>query len=104
MLSNYLILCCSLLLLPSIFLSIRSLPMSQLFAACGQSIRASVTVLPMNIQGQFPVGLTGLISLQSKELSKPSPAPRFENISSSVLGLLHGPAFTSIHNYWEKHR
>ena len=60
--SNHLILCCSLLLLPSIFLSIRSLPMSQLFAACGQSIGASVTVLPMYIQGQFPVGLTGLIS------------------------------------------
>ena len=42
--------------------------MSQFFASGGQSIRASASasVLPMNIQGQFPLGLTGLISLQSK--------------------------------------
>ena len=39
--------------------------MSQLFASGGQSIvaYASALVLPMNIQGQFPLGLTGLISL-----------------------------------------
>ena len=46
--------------------------MSQLFASAGQSIRASTSgsVLPMNIQGWFPLGLTGLISLQSKGLSR----------------------------------
>ena len=43
---------------------------SQLFTSAGQSIGASVTVLPMNIQGWFPLGLTGWISLQSKGLSK----------------------------------
>ena len=49
-----------------------SFPMSQLFASGGQSIRASASalVLPMNIQGWFPLGLTGLISLQSKGLSR----------------------------------
>ena len=49
-----------------------SFPMSQFFASGGQSIRASASasVLPMNIQGQFPLGLTGLISLQSKGLSR----------------------------------
>ena len=48
-----------------------SLPMSQLFASSGQSIgaSASASVLPKNIQGWFPLGLTGLISLQSKGLS-----------------------------------
>ena len=48
-----------------------SFPMSQLFASCGQSIGASAlaSVLPMNIQNWFPLGLTGLISLQSKGLS-----------------------------------
>ena len=48
-----------------------SFPTSQLFASSGQSIRASVStsVLPINIQGWFPLGLTGLISLQSKSLS-----------------------------------
>ena len=49
-----------------------SFPMSLLFASSGQSTRASVsaTVLPMNIQSWFPLGLTGLISLQSKGLSR----------------------------------
>ena len=49
-----------------------SFPMSQLFASGGQSIRASASalVLPMNIQGWFPLGLTGLISLLSKGLSR----------------------------------
>ena len=44
--------------------------MSQLFTSGGQSIGASASVLPMNIQDWFPVGLTGLISLQSKGLSR----------------------------------
>ena len=50
----------------------RSLPVSRLFASSGQSIRASVStlVLPMNIQDWFPLGWTGLISLQSKGLSR----------------------------------
>ena len=49
-----------------------SFPMSRLFVSGGQSIGASVltSVLPMNIQGWFPLGLTGLISLQSKGLSR----------------------------------
>ena len=46
-----------------------SFPMNRLFTSGGQSIEASVSVLPMNIQGWFPLGWTGLISLQSKELS-----------------------------------
>ena len=46
--------------------------MSQFFASGGQSIGvwALASVLPMNIQNWFPLGLTGLISLKSKELSK----------------------------------
>ena len=44
--------------------------MSQLFASGGQSIGASASVLPMNTQDWFPLSLTGLISLQSKGLSK----------------------------------
>ena len=49
-----------------------SFPMSQLFASGSQNIRisASASVLPMNIQSWFPLGLTGLISLQSKGLSR----------------------------------
>ena len=68
--SNHLILCCPLLL--SIFPALGSLLMSQLFASSGQSIGApaSASVLPMNIQGLFLLELTGLISLQSKGLSR----------------------------------
>ena len=46
--------------------------MSWLFISDGQSIRtsASAPVLPMNIQHWFPLGLIGLISLQSKGLSR----------------------------------
>ena len=53
MLSNHLILCCSLLLLPSIFPSIMVFPMSQFFESGGQRIgaSASASVLLMNIQG-----------------------------------------------------
>jgi len=49
-----------------------SFQMSQLFASRGQSIgaSASVSVLPMNIQDWFPLGLTGLISLESKGPSR----------------------------------
>ena len=48
----------------------QSFPMSQVFTWGGQSIGASASVLPMNIQGWFPLGLTGLMSLQSKGLSR----------------------------------
>ena len=50
----------------------RSFPMSWLFASGGQSIgaSASASVLPVNIQSWFPLGLTGLISLQSKGLPR----------------------------------
>ena len=47
-----------------------SFQMRQLFTTVGQSIGTSASVLTMNIQGWFPLGLTGLISLQSKGLSK----------------------------------
>ena len=49
-----------------------SFPMSQLFTLGGQNIgvSASTSVLPMNSQNSFPLGLTGWISLQSKGLSR----------------------------------
>ena len=64
--SNCLILCCTLLLLPSILPSIR------LFTSSGQSIGASTSasVLLVNIQCWIPLWLIGLISLQSKFLSR----------------------------------
>ena len=69
---KHLTLCHSLVLLLSVFPSIRFFPVSQLFASDGQSIgtSASVSVLPMNTQGWFLLILTVLISLLSKRLSR----------------------------------
>ena len=54
---------------PQSFPESGSFPMSQLFASGGQSIGASASVFPVNIQDWFPLWLTGLSSLQSKGLS-----------------------------------
>ena len=59
--SSHLIHCHPLLILPSIFPSIRVFPMSRFFTSGGQNIgvSASTSVLPMNIQDRFPLGWTG---------------------------------------------
>ena len=86
-----------------------SFPVNQLFASCGQSIRvsASASVLPMNIQDWYPLGLTGLISLQSKGLSRVFPSTpvwkHYLEEKAAALNLLYGPALTSIHDYWKNH-
>ena len=71
MLCNHLILChpfsC-----PESFPASRSFPKSRLFASGGQNIGALVSVLPIIIQGWFPLGLTGLISMPCKGLSRVS--------------------------------
>ena len=68
--------------------------MSQLFASGGQNIGASesASVLPMNIQDWFPVGLTGLISLQSKGCylwANLSSAPHFTFLADVFILHLH---------------
>ena len=80
-----------------------SFSMSQFFSSGGQPIGASASALPMNIQGWFLLGLTGLISLQSKGLSR---------VFSSITILKHqffgiqpsyGPTLTTLHDYWKNH-
>ena len=83
-----------------------SFPMSRLFVSGGPSVgaSASASVLPKNIQAWFPLRLTGLISFQSKRLSRVfSPTPQFKSINSLALSLLYGPTLTSIHDYWKNH-
>ena len=71
--------------------------MGWLFVSGEQNIgtSASASVLPMSIQGWFPLRLTGLISLLSKGLSGV--------ISSLVLCLLYGLAIITMHDHWEDH-
>ena len=83
----------------------RSLPMSQLFTSGGKNIGASgsASVLPMNIQGWFPLGLTCLISLQSKGLSKVFSNTAVQSSNSLAPRLLYGLTLASIHDYWKNH-
>ena len=81
----------------------RSFPVSQFLAPGGHSIGTSVSasVIPMNIQGWFPLGLTGFISLLSKGLSRV-----FSNttVQKHLFGTqLYGPTLTSLHDYWKNH-
>ena len=70
--SNHLILCHPLLLLPSVFPSIKVFSNESVFTSGDPSIEvsASASVLPMNIQDWFPLGWTGWISLLAKEHSR----------------------------------
>ena len=83
-----------------------SFPVSQFFASGGQSIgaSASASVLPMNIQGWFPSGLTGVWSPCSpRDSQESSSIPQFKSINSSALSFLYSPTLTSIHEYWRNH-
>ena len=86
------------------FLASGTFLMSGLLASGGQSIGASpsASLLPMNIQDWCPLGWTGLISLQSKGLSRV-----FSNTTvqkHQFFGAhLHDPILTSIHDYWKNH-
>ena len=91
---------------------------SWFFTSRGQSIEASASVPPVNIQGWFPLGLTGLICLQYKEISivlsnttvQKHQALMLGNIEGrregedrAALSLLYVSAPTSIHDCWKNH-
>ena len=78
------------------------LPMSQLCPSGGQSVGASASVLPMNIQGWFPLGLTDLIPFLPNGISRVISSTT-KSIYSSALGLPYGPTLTSIPDYWKNY-
>ena len=82
-----------------------SFPMSQFFTSGSQSIgvSASTSVLPMNIQDWSPLGLTGLISLQSKGLLRVFSNTTVQKHQYLAVSFLYGPTVTSIHDYWKNH-
>ena len=106
MLFNHLILCCPLLLLPSIFSRIRVF--SKESALC---IR-----WPKHWSFNFSISpsseYSGLISFRMDWLDLPcsprdsqesSPTPQFKGINSLVLSFLYSPTLTSIHDYWKSY-
>ena len=76
MISNHLILCCSPLFLTSIYPSIRVFSNELALHTRWQSIGASASVLPINIQGLYLLELTALISLCLRDYQESSPAPQ----------------------------
>ena len=101
---------------PQSFPASGSFPMSQLYTSVGQSIGALASVLPMNIQGWFPLGLTGLIFLQFKGLWRvfssttiqkhqffgPGPQPSLWSNSHIHTRLLEKPWLLTIHTFVSK--
>ena len=102
MISNHLILCRPLLLLPSIFPSIRVFPNKSALHISDQSIGASAlsSVLSMSIQDRFPLELTGSPCSQ-RDSQESSPTSQFKSINSLVLSLLYGPTLTSVCDSWK---
>ena len=83
-----------------------SFQMSQFLASGGQSIgvSASASVLPMNIQDWFPLGIDWLYPPCSpSDSQESSPTPQFKSTNSSALSLLYSPTLTSIHDDWKNH-
>ena len=103
--SSHLILFHNLLLLPSIFPSIRDLHNESVLLIRCQStgVSASASVLPMNIQDWFPLRWTCWIFLQSEGLARIFPTPQPKSINSVAFSFLHSPTLTSIHDYWKNH-
>ena len=107
--SNHLILCHQLLLLPSVFPSFRIFSSKkdsfQIFVLGSQIIggSASAWVLPINIQGWFPLELTGLISLQFKGLSRVCSSTTIQKHQFFDSQPFLWSNCTSIHDYWKKY-
>ena len=94
--SNHLVLCHCLLLLPSVFPSIRVF-FSEL-TLCIRWPKYWSFIFSISLSSEY----SGLISFRIDCFDLlVSPAPQFESISSLVLSFLYGPALTSIHDYWK---
>ena len=99
--SKHLILCCLLLLPPSIFLNIRVFSKeSALHIRCPKYWSFNFSISPLNES----LGLFSFrISLQSKRFSRVSPTPQSKRINYSALSFLYSPTLTRIHDYWKSH-
>ena len=91
---------------PQFFPAWGSFPMNRLFTSGGQSIgaSASASVLPKNIRSWFSLGLTGLIFLQSKGLSRVFSSTTVQKHHFfGAQPFLLSSSLTSVHDYWKNH-
>ena len=104
--SNHLMLCCPLLLPPSIFPSIRVFSNELvLHIRWPQYWNFSFIISPYNEYSgliSFRVDWLDLLAVQGT-LKESSPTPQFKNINSSALNFLYNPTLTSIRYYWKNH-
>ena len=103
--SSHLILWCPLLLLPSIFPSIRDFSNESVVQIRWPKYWSfSFSISPSNeYSGLISLRLIGLIFWLSKDSQESSPAPKFKGITSLVLRLLYSPALTTVQDHWEDH-
>ena len=80
-----------------------SFPVSQLFTSGAQRFgaSASASIIPLNIQGWFHLGLLVWSPCCPRDSQEFSPASPFKSINSLALSLLYGPTLTSIRDYWK---
>ena len=95
--SNHLILSHCLLILPSIFPSIRVFSNESVLHIKVLGVSASASVLLMNIRVDFLIDWFDLLAVRGT--LKSSPATQFKNISSSALSILYAPPLTSVQDY-----
>ena len=104
--SNHLILFHPLLLLPSIYPSIRVLSSeSALHIRWPKYWHFRFSISPSNEHPgliSFKMDWLDLFAVQGT-LKESSPTPQFKSINSSALGFLHNPTLTSIHDHWKNH-
>ena len=104
--SNHLILCCPLLLLPSIFPSVRVFSKESLLHIRWPKYWSfSLCISPSNEYSgliSFRMGWMDLLAVQGT-LKKSFPTPQFKGINSLVLSFLSSLTLTSIQDYWKKH-
>jgi len=103
--SNHLVLCCPLLLLPSVFPSIRVFSNeSALRIRWPEYWSFSFSTSPSNeYSGLISFRMDWLDLLAVRDSEESSPTPQLKSINSSALSFLYGPALTSIHDYWKNH-
>ena len=105
--SNHLILCHPLLLLPSIFPSIRVFSNKLVLPIRWPKYWSfSFSISPSNEYSgliSFRIDQFDLLAIHPRDSQESSPAPQFKSINSLALSFLYGPTFTSIHDYQKNH-
>ena len=101
--TNHLMLCCPLLLLPSVFPGIRVFSVELALHIRWPKYWNFSICIPMNIKEWFPLDWLVWSPCCSRDSQKSSLAPQFESINSLALSLTYGSILTSIYDCWKNH-